>query len=231
MDKFKFKIFKIFALLGFLFSLDACNAKSSNFFSLRHSLPSLSPSFFSVNRFFMLQPLLGVRKRPAHLFICFAIYTFADFVVFNNRATIGLLVQDSGNRVIIIFTHPWYHHIIIELCHKNDYLHYQCLIFMIDIIVVIILALFIATTITFTTLIYSIIHPCYLYISSSRSQWRVPFLVIFEKVTLAALTWRTTQSCHISKSQNGANVTISDITIIITPPSPLQIKTERYYST
>ena len=82
----------------------------------------------------MLQPLLGVRKRPFHLFICFAIYTFADLVVFNNRATIGLLVQDSGNRVIIIFTHPWYHHIIIELCHKNDYLHYQCLIFMIDII-------------------------------------------------------------------------------------------------
>ena len=100
---------------------------------------------------------------------------------------------------------------------------------MIDIMVVSILALFIANTIT--TLIYSIIHPCYLYISSSRSQWRVPFLVIFEKVTLAALTWRTTQSCHISKSQNGANVTISDITIIITPPSPLQIKTERYYST
>ena len=164
----------------------------------------------------MLQPLLGVRKRPVHLFILFAIYTFADLVVFNNWATIQLLVQDFGNRVIIIFTHPWYHHIIIELCHKNDYLHYQCLIFMIDIIVVIILALFIATTIT--TLIYSIIHPCYLYISSSRSQWRVPFLVIFEKVTLAALTWRTTQSCHISKSQNRANVTISDITIIINPP-------------
>ena len=63
-------------------------------------------------------------KRPVHLFICFAIYTFADLVVFNNRTTIQLLVQDFGNRVIIIFTHPWYHHIITSLNYTTKMIIY-----------------------------------------------------------------------------------------------------------